>query len=62
LSRWFEYSIGQPYIVAAIYVADEPPVGFYLFKALVQFCLVLVAIRWIRSFGLRIAFYPSAIN
>jgi len=62
-NRWIEYSIGQPYNVAAIaYTADEPPLGFYLFKAFLQICLVLLAIEWIKKLGFRIAFYNNPTN
>ena len=55
-SRLMEYSIGQPYIVPAFQALEDPPLGFYLFKAALQTCLVLVSVAWLRNLGYRIGF------
>jgi hypothetical protein len=58
LDPWIGYSIGQPYVPWAIAPID-PPFTFYLFKALLQIGLVLIAIEWITRLGYRIGFYRS---
>lgn len=58
LGAWIQYSIGQPYVPWTIAPID-PPFTFYMFKALLQICLVLIAIEWITRLGYRIGFYRS---
>lgn len=59
LDPWTQYSIGQPYVPLAIYTAIDPPFTFYMFKALLQIGLVLLAIQSIASLGYRIGFYSD---
>jgi hypothetical protein len=59
LENWIRYSIGQPYVPLAIYAPAEPPLAFYLFKALLQMAMVLIAIGWLTRLGYRIGFYSS---
>jgi hypothetical protein len=59
LENWIRYSIGQPYVPLAIYAPAEPPLAFYLFKALLQMAMVLIAIQWLTRLGYRIGFYSS---
>jgi hypothetical protein len=56
LGTWGQYSIGQPYVPLAIYGPNDPPFTFYVFKALLQIGLVLIAHRWMTSLGYRIGF------
>ena len=59
LGTWGQYSIGQPYVPLAIYAPIEPPFTYYIFRALLQIGLVLIAHRWITSLGYRIGFYRN---
>jgi hypothetical protein len=59
LENWIQYSIGQPYVPGANYAPSEPPLAFYLFKALLQMAMVLIAIGWLTRLGYRIGFYSS---
>ncbi|MFM7516640.1 MAG: hypothetical protein ACKO3V_06840 [Pirellula sp.] len=58
LDPWIQYSIGEPYVPWTIAPID-PPFTSYMFKALLQICLVLIAIEWITRLGYRIGFYRS---
>ncbi len=61
-SRWLEYSIGSPYIIPAFYALSDPPMSFYLFKATLQICLVLVCTHWLGRLGYRVGFKSDKPN